>query len=429
VEEISSRDPPPRPPTKLTVAQPNGGLVQTTNGVQTQLDVHEGHDVSQRSEQSTRVSINGTAHLQLPKLEDKRTLRSQDGGSRLKSELSIYFQNYDDIINDAPKTPELLSPKSPIYLVDEPLKPPKSAASLTLPHRPELAYIRKTSTSVPTSPSISRHASTHMNGATPIDLPSFSSNYVSAIVDPLPDSFYFKAHRRAERKEKQLRNIEKERAQHEKVQLERLLDGLQGPDWLKVMGVTGVTDGEKKSWEPKRQYFIREVDALVDKFRIWKDEEKRLRLEREEKLAREEDEDDDGEDADGGAEDSESAESDTDAAPPSSDMDAWAARQLQQEARASLIKRPASRAKQKQRGIEPLLPPEPEKPFKSFFDKPHLRAQALGKQRHGRGVLAFGRPVPQMDRRDFELPADLLTEEVVRANARKRRRMRRETKE
>jgi len=76
-----------------------------------------------------------------------------------------------------------------------------------------------------------------------------------------------------------------------------------------------------------------------------------------------------------------------------------------------------------------LLPPDPEKPFKSFFDKPHLRAQALGKQRHGRGVLAFGRPVPQVDLRDFELPADLLTEDVVRANARKRRRMRRETKE
>jgi len=268
-----------------------------------------------------------------------------------------------------------------------------------------------------------------MNGATPIDLPSFSSNSISTNVDPLPDSFYFKAHRRAERKEKQLRNIEKERAQHEKVQLERLLDGLQGPDWLKVMGVTGVTDGDKRSWEPKRQYFIREVDALVDKFRIWKEEEKRLRLEKEEKLAREEDEDEDEQDADAGAEDSEDVDSDTDAAPPSSDIDAWAARQLQQEARASLSKRPASRAKQKHRGFEPLLPPDPEKPFKSFFDKPHLRAQALGKQRHGRGVLAFGRPVPQIDLRDFELPADLLTEDVVRANARKRRRMRRETKE
>ena len=37
--------------------------------------------------------------------EDKRTLRSQGGGSRLRSELSLYFPNYDDIINDEPKEP------------------------------------------------------------------------------------------------------------------------------------------------------------------------------------------------------------------------------------------------------------------------------------------------------------------------------------
>jgi len=37
--------------------------------------------------------------------EDKRTLRSQGGGSRLRSELSLYFPNYDEIINDEPKEP------------------------------------------------------------------------------------------------------------------------------------------------------------------------------------------------------------------------------------------------------------------------------------------------------------------------------------
>jgi hypothetical protein len=35
--------------------------------------------------------------------QNKRSLRSQDGGSRSKSELAQYFPNYDDIINPEPK--------------------------------------------------------------------------------------------------------------------------------------------------------------------------------------------------------------------------------------------------------------------------------------------------------------------------------------
>jgi len=396
--------------------------------VQTHLDVHQEDYLSHPSEPSRIGGKTGSAagsQLQPSKPEDKRTLRSQDGGSRLKSELSIYFQNYDDIINDAPKTPEFLSPNTPIHLVDEPIKPAKAARTETLPHQLGPTHTRRASvngTSLHPSP---QKSNAHYNGATPIDFTTLLPHASSITVDPLADGYYLKAHRRAERKEKQLRNIEKERAQHEKVQLERLLDGLQGPDWLKVMGVTGVTDGDRKLWEPKRQYFVREVDALVDKFRIWKEEEKRLRLEKEERLAREEENYD--EDSEAGAED-DGLDSDTDAAPPSSDMDAWAARQLQQEAKASLTKRPGSGAKRKANALEPLLPLAPDKPFRSFFDKPHLRAQALGKQRHGRNTLAFGKPVPQMGRRDFELPVDMLTEDAVRANARKRRRMRRETK-
>lgn len=108
---------------------------------------------------------------------------------------------------------------------------------------------------------------------------------------------------------------------HEKVQLERLLDGLLGHDWLRVMGVTGVTDGERKDWEPKRAYFIDEVRALVDKFRQWKEEEKRVRMEKD--RAREETED---RGTEGAEEDAASN------GPPSSDVDAWAARQLHQEA-------------------------------------------------------------------------------------------------
>lgn len=100
------------------------------------------------------------------------------------------------------------------------------------------------------------------------------------VEDPLNEGVYVKAHRKMERQEKQIRNIEKERAQHEKMQLERLLDELQGHDWLRVMGISGITDTEKKLYEPKRDFFIKEVSTLLEKFRIWKEEEKRRKLEK-----------------------------------------------------------------------------------------------------------------------------------------------------
>lgn len=35
---------------------------------------------------------------------DKRNLRSHDGGSRFRSELALYFADYDEILGDEPKT-------------------------------------------------------------------------------------------------------------------------------------------------------------------------------------------------------------------------------------------------------------------------------------------------------------------------------------
>ena len=39
------------------------------------------------------------------KQDEKRTLRSQGGGSRYKSELAQYFANYDDIVSNEPQEP------------------------------------------------------------------------------------------------------------------------------------------------------------------------------------------------------------------------------------------------------------------------------------------------------------------------------------
>ena len=229
-----------------------------------------------------------------------------------------------------------------------------------------------------------------------IDLSSIEVDTGPYTSDPLEDAVYFKAHRRAERQEKQLRNIEKERAQHEKVQLERLLEGLKGHDWLKVMGISGVTDSEKKAFEEKRDYFIQEVSSLVEKFRLWKEEEKRRRLEKEQALA----------------DDEEAEEDETN---PTSDTDEAA----------TTIGKHISKSKRPHPSLI-LHPPVPEKPFTSFYAKPYLRDAAISKHRRGRTRFAFGQPVPDVREREFCLPKDMRTREKVEKSARSRRRVRRE---
>lgn len=230
--------------------------------------------------------------------------------------------------------------------------------------------------------------------------------------DPLNDEHYFKAHRRHERQEKQLRNIERDRAQHEKQTLDRLLDELKSQDWLRVLGIAGrsLPEQEKKLYEPKRDYFIAEISAVLQKFRIWKEEEKRRKLDKDKPTSFHSD----------AAESAHAKDQDAGETPPD-DVDALAARQLLQEARSATAgKRPKSKP-------EPELPPPPDplKPFTSFYAKTHLREQAMSGNRKGRAQLAFGRPIPEVAEKDFQLPADILTPEAIKDCQRKRRRMKR----
>lgn len=241
----------------------------------------------------------------------------------------------------------------------------------------------------------------------------------------MTDAFYFKAHRRAERQEKQLRNIEKERAQHEKVQLERILDGLKGHDWLRVMGISGITDSEKKAYEPKRDYFITEVSALIEKFRLWKEEEKRRKSEKD---LDDDDADDNDDDDDELASEHHSAFASDGDSLHGSDADAWAERQLHQET-ISATGLPYRRRGRKPRAFLPALDLSLEKPFTSFYSKPYLRDAAIGKHRRGRTRFAFGQPLPEIPEMDFQLPPEVLSQEAIAAGARSRRRAKRESKE
>ena len=278
--------------------------------------------------------------------------------------------------------------------------------------------------------------------------------------DPLPDSVFEAPHKKAERVERSLRNSERTRAQHEKDQVIRLLEGLQGPEWLKIMGVSGITEGKKKSFEPARAHFISGCQAILDKFRRWTAEEKRRkqekeRKEREAKALRESQEHDetreskdeeepaleedegiasqlDG-DQDDNMGDDDSAAEESDGDPPDSlDIDASVAKQLREEALAAAKtnSRSRARARDKQRSEsaqpQPAGEPTPLREFKSFFSKPYQRAAALGKnRRRGRTVLAWGHPIPEFAEKDYELPEDMLDEETLRAQARRKRKERR----
>lgn len=64
--------------------------------------ISNGHGHGHAHPGSTSKSTQ-TTNGKIKKESEKRTLRSQDGGSRGKSELSLYFPNYEDIISNEPK--------------------------------------------------------------------------------------------------------------------------------------------------------------------------------------------------------------------------------------------------------------------------------------------------------------------------------------
>jgi len=118
-----------------------------------------------------------------------------------------------------------------------------------------------------------------------VDSSILNTRYRDEEEDLLSDEYFESIHKRPERQEKGIRNNDKGRAQHEKDQVIRLLEGLQGPDWLRIMGVSGVTDSKKKEFEPARHHFVKGCHAIIEKFRIWRDEEKRRKLEKEQAMA------------------------------------------------------------------------------------------------------------------------------------------------
>lgn len=289
---------------------------------------------------------------------------------------------------------------------------------------------------------------TNLNDAQTVDLSWLESQYKGkTLTDPLPDSYYEPIHKKESRNEKITRNAEKGRSQHEKEQVIRLLDGLRGPDWLKTMGVSGITESKKKQFEPARAHFIDKCQVVLDKFRKWAAEEKRLKLEKE-RVAKESrasqeatssQADDDQDDViEEGAEDLEEEPSadeqdehgelvEVASNGSESDVDASVKKQLLEEAMAR-SQMAAKSARRRPVMVPEAAPPTPVE-FKSFFKKPYLRDAALNKsRRRGRTVMAWGEPIPEPEEQDFDLPEEYRDADLLRSRARRLRRVQRSSK-
>ncbi|KAI9163156.1 hypothetical protein HJFPF1_04755 [Paramyrothecium foliicola] len=388
--------------------------------------------------------INGIRH-ELDRLQPQpddtkergRKLRSQEA-TRFKSELSAYFPDYDEVIGNEPKEQHLLNADTPIVLVDSGhrrMAPQPAAqqavsqATVTTPNHDVDEYpVRGYGDAL----------FSDVYDAQRIDFGFLEAQYKNKTLgDPLPDNLFEPVHKRAERLERSIRNTEKGRAQHEKDQIIRLLDGLQGHDWLRLMGVNGITETRKKSFEPARDYFIKGCQAILDKFRNWSLEEKRRKLEKEKAIAEEaseassseegsnddQDQDDEGEDGDEGGANEEAASRDD-----TSDVSS-PAKQLREEAlaRSKLAARSSKKlSAARPKTIKPPKPPEPPREFKSFYSKRHERESALNRHRRaGRKVLAWGHPIPDIPEADFELPEEYRDADTLKTRARQKRRERR----
>ncbi|CAN8101301.1 unnamed protein product [Discula destructiva] len=430
--------PPPPPPPPALFAAPPAQKTATTSQTQNQ-------NISPKSlTKHTQKVFNGIKH-ELDRLQPSsadmansntqgRKLRSQEG-VRYKSELSAYFPEYDEVIGNIPKEHHILMLDTPIVVTD---CPPSSSLPRPEPHSlPAQFRVRTYSDDLFTS----------LNDSQTVDLSFLEAQYKGkTLSDPLPDSYYEPIHRKESRNEKITRNAEKGRSQHEKEQVIRLLDGLRGPDWLKTMGVSGITEGKKKQFEPARAHFIDKCEVVLAKFRKWASEEKRLKLEKDraakeshasqEAASPEPDEDDvvadDGEEL--SEDEQEAIESDDgedveDATSTiaESDVDASIKKQLLEEAMAR--SQMATKTTRRRQTLVPEGPPPTPPEFKSFFKKPYLRDAALNKtRRRGRTVMAWGEPVPEPEQQDFDLPEEYRDEELLKARARRLRRVQRSTR-
>lgn len=99
LKSLPLRDKPDGATQDAVTSRPPDHPLQYINGFTTTTSTSHN---AQTTIKANNLTIN-TTHA--PNKAEKRSLRSHDGGSRSKSELALYFPNYDELVSIEPKEP------------------------------------------------------------------------------------------------------------------------------------------------------------------------------------------------------------------------------------------------------------------------------------------------------------------------------------
>lgn len=249
-------------------------------------------------------------------------------------------------------------------------------------------------------------------------------------VDPLADDLYIRPHTSMGREEKRLRNVERDRAAHDKQRYEDRLEKLRGLDWIKTFNLgriavkLGTTEMEKR-----KAGVIKWHESLLDKFKAWKEEERRRKLALGGRMSRSLTNSQDRETAEfedqvwqatcgEEVDDQEPEEKDIYAIAVDSDEEGDNLHRPKQHRYIPKSLKPPHRpgAAESQKKKQPGP-----KPFTSFYENPHMRQAVLNTSRKSsRNLKPFGVPLPELEEKEFELPDEYYQKTARHLRARRR---------
>ena len=256
------------------------------------------------------------------------------------------------------------------------------------------------------------------------ELRKSKARHTRFMTDPLDDGVYIAAHRGEAKKEKRARNLERDRLAHNAQMMEQDLEKLRSPGsgWIKAIGLSNavVASFTKQELNERKRRLMTYLESTLEKYKAWREDERRKKLgrlssspkdsqEREtaepevvEEIEEAEDEEEDEEEDEGIGSQYEEIEE----APKSS--------------RRAVPGKRSAPSPQPQRKTAKRAKLEDEE-FTSFYDKAYKRQQAVGGTRKSaRTLTAFGEPLPDIEPKEFGLPADIIASSARYARARKR---------
>jgi hypothetical protein len=245
--------------------------------------------------------------------------------------------------------------------------------------------------------------------------------------DPLEEERFLKPHQTKVREEKRQRNLERERVVFQKSLYEKKLMNLKSEEWMKAFGLAAlIASGivvDKKALEKRRAVMIRDLETMLLKYNACKEEEKRRRVARggrssgspaNSSMEVETRRRSPTEDYEVPIDDEDDDEQDTDHSREGPDVEVdYQPNGLKKRRQNPKLSKP-KRGRPRATGIS-------EKPFTSFYKNPNDRNAAVkGWRRTGRNLTAFGKPVPELESREFNLPQDILNGASRHTRARRR---------